>query len=80
MVLGLWKGYKVKLPLRREGVGRYCLFLLRSLLQSNSTLEVEIWTYTFNEPEVKILFQSLLNIYPDRVSIHNENTNKKKEN
>lgn len=72
MTIALWMGFLTQLQLRREGIGRYGLFLMKSILENDSMVSIELWTYSFNEEEIRFLFNPLLQKYPSRISVHTE--------
>ena len=58
-VLGVWFGFPYMVSLRREGITRFMLYMLLALLEQYP-VECEIWTYSFNEEEIRISFEPLL--------------------
>jgi glycosyltransferase involved in cell wall biosynthesis len=58
-VIGIWFGFPYAVGLRREGITRFTLYMLLGLLERYD-LECEIWTYSFNEEEIRAGFELLL--------------------
>jgi glycosyltransferase involved in cell wall biosynthesis len=61
-VISVWFGFPYIVNLRREGITRFMLYMLLALLE-NYPIECEIWTYAFNEEEIRISFEPLLKQY-----------------
>jgi glycosyltransferase involved in cell wall biosynthesis len=58
-VLGVWFGFPYVVSLRREGITRFMSYMLLALLE-RYPIDCEIWTYSFNEEEVRAGFDPLL--------------------
>lgn len=56
----------------REGIGIYCNKLITSLLESETSLEIEFWSYGFNAKNVCSLFNNVLDVYEDRIFCYYE--------
>ncbi len=57
---------------RREGIGVYASLLVKALLDNVPDLEIEIWTYTFNRENVKLLFKDSFDKYADKIKIYDD--------
>lgn len=71
--LGVWYGFDYKLPMRREGIGRFVFYLVKSLLK-NFPIVCEVWCYDCNYEEIKLLFSELMEDerYRERLKIITE--------
>jgi len=58
-VLGVWFGFPYAVSLRREGITRFILYMLLALLERHE-VDCELWTYSFNEQEIRSGFEPLL--------------------
>lgn len=58
-VIGIWFGFPYAVSLRREGITRFTLYMLLGLLERYA-VDCEIWTYSFNEEEIRAGFDLLL--------------------
>jgi glycosyltransferase involved in cell wall biosynthesis len=58
-VIGVWFGFPYVVSLRREGITRFMTYMLLALLE-RYPVDCEIWTYSFNEEEVRAGFDPLL--------------------
>lgn len=58
LTLGVWLGFPYRLSLHREGITKYLLYLIKSLLE-RFPIEVEIWAYAINEAEIRRSFDVL---------------------
>ncbi len=58
-IIGVWFGFPYIVDLRREGITRFMLYMLLALLEYYP-VDCEIWTYSFNEEEIRISFEPLL--------------------
>ncbi len=72
-VIGVWFGFPYSVGLRREGITRFIHYMLLALLEQYP-VDCEIWTYSFNEEEVRKSFDALLNEnrFKNRVQIVTE--------
>jgi glycosyltransferase involved in cell wall biosynthesis len=59
-VIGAWFGFPYKVNLRREGITRFFQYMLLAMLEQYP-VDCEIWVYSFNEEEIRISFEALLN-------------------
>lgn len=71
--LGIWLGFDYPLSLKREGIGRVFLYLIKHLLR-NYPVNVEIWCYECNYAEVTDMLSELMSEsgYNDRIKILTE--------
>ncbi len=67
--VGIWFGFTFPVSSKREGISRYSLYLVESLLNSTQ-INFEIWCYEFNKVCCEELFSSL--IASNRVQIVTE--------
>lgn len=59
-VIGVWAGFLYHIPnLKREGITRFMVYMISSMLK-NYPINVEVWSYSFNEEELKDSFSSIL--------------------
>ncbi len=72
-VLGIWLGFPYVVSLRREGITKFLLYMLLSMLQKYP-ISCELWTYSINEEEIRISFEAILNKndFKDRVKVITE--------
>jgi glycosyltransferase involved in cell wall biosynthesis len=54
--IGIWLGFSFKVPMRREGIGRYLASLSKSLVE-NFDVDIEGWSYEFQRKEAENLFE-----------------------
>ena len=74
-VLGIWLGFEIAVGLRREGITRYLVYLIKHLVD-NYHITCEIWCYAINYDEIQIGFAQILDDikYSDYVKvIHEQN-------
>jgi glycosyltransferase involved in cell wall biosynthesis len=74
-VLGVWLGFSIRVGLRREGITRYLVYLIKHLVD-NYHVKVEIWCYSINYDEILISFGEILQDakYSDYIKvIHEDN-------
>ncbi len=72
-MIGIWLGFNNPTPLKREGIGRFSVYLTKHLLK-NYPLRFEVWCYSLNLNEVRELFGELLKDarYNKRIEIKTE--------
>lgn len=72
-VLGIWLGFPYALSLRREGITRFLLYMLMAMLE-RYPIKCELWTYSFNENEVRASFGAVLteNDFKNRIKVVTE--------
>lgn len=58
-VIGIWFGFPYEVSLRREGITRFALYMLLALME-RYPVDCELWTYSFNEEEMRAGFEPLL--------------------
>ena len=70
MRIGIWLGFPTYTPMKREGIGRFILYLTKHILK-NYNVAFEIWIYEINRYECESLFKELLNgkKYQHRINI-----------
>lgn len=72
-VLGIWIGFPYQIPaLNREGISRLMSYLISSMLQYHPNVEIEVWCYSCNEEEVKIICSSVREEDGNRLKIITE--------
>lgn len=59
MNIGIWLGFPNYTPMKREGISRYVLYLVKHLVK-NFKVQIEIWTCEINKNECDYLFEDLL--------------------
>ena len=78
-VLGIWLGFPYIVPhLRREGITRFLSYMLMAMLE-RYPINCELWTYSFNEQEVRLGFEIVLKDkdFENRVKVITEKNYKK---
>lgn len=59
-ILGIWVGFSYPIPnINREGIMRFLSFLVEALMR-NYAIDCEVWVYSFNEKEMELIFNSIL--------------------
>ena len=59
--LGIWAGFLYHVPgLHREGIARFISFLCENLVK-HFNVDIEVWSYSFNESEMENCFSEILN-------------------
>jgi glycosyltransferase involved in cell wall biosynthesis len=64
--------FNVPVPIIREGLTVFNKNLASAMIEYNETLELEIWSYSINMDELKILFSEIINKYPYRIKLFDE--------
>ena len=67
--IGVWAAFPYPIPsLNREGIARFMSFMASEITQRYD-LNVEVWSYSFNEEEMNIIFSS---VEPKRLTVVTE--------
>ena len=71
--LGIWLAFNVSVDIRREGITRFLLYLIKAMIDLFQ-IKVEIWCYSINVESMRVAFSTLLNDsnYKHNVSISHE--------
>lgn len=71
-IIGVWAGFQYHVPnLQREGITRFMVYMINSLI-NNYSVEVEVWSYSFNENELRESFDSILGNYKSNIKFITE--------
>lgn len=59
-IMAVWIGFAYHIPnLSREGISRLMGYLVSSMLKYHPDVAVEVWSYSFNEEQARITFESV---------------------